>query len=267
MSENSSEEPAAKPVKKTEDNAGITWGPWAAVIMTVVIYIVAQLIGAELVSIYPALQHWSHEYATSWLNSSVIAQFFYVLFAEGLSLLILWLFIRWRKGSWRTLGLKRPKVLTDAAWALIGVAVYFPLYIVVVSVLSDAIKSLNLNQQQQLGFSQYTSGWPLVLVFLSLVVLPPIVEEIIFRGFLFSGLKKKLPVIIAALITSLVFASPHLLESTNGSALWIAGIDTFVLSLVLCWLREKTGRLYAGMGLHAIKNSIAFISLFLLHVH
>jgi hypothetical protein len=95
--------------------------------------------------------------------------------------------------------------------------------------------------------------------------LPPFAEEIMFRGFLFSGLKKKLPVIWAALFTSLLFAVPHLLESGSGGLLWIAGIDTFILSMVLCWLRQKTDRLYAGMGLHALKNFIAFATLYLLH--
>jgi hypothetical protein len=266
MSEDTSKLAVAKQ-KPALDNSGITWGPWAAVIMTIVIYLLAQLVGAELISIYPALQHWSHEYTANWINNSIVAQFFYVLFAESLSLVILGLFIRWRRGSWRALGLHRPKIFEDAAWALIGVAIYFPVYVVAISLLSDLIKGLNLNQQQQIGFSQTTTGWPLVLVFLSLVILPPLVEEIIFRGFLFSGLKKKLPIIWAVLITSLVFASPHLLESSGGGALWIAGIDTFILSLVLCWLRQKTGRLYAGMGLHALKNFVAFASLFLLHVH
>jgi membrane protease YdiL (CAAX protease family) len=93
------------------------------------------------------------------------------------------------------------------------------------------------------------------------------VEEILFRGFLYSGLKKSLPKIWAVLLTCTIFAAPHLLEGGSSGLLWVAGIDTFILSLVLIWLREKTGRLYASMGLHALKNFIAFASLFLLHAH
>ena len=45
-------------------------------------------------------------------------------------------------------------------------------------------------------------------------------------------------------------------------------IDTFILSLTLIWLREKTGRLYASMGLHGLKNFIAFIQLYpIIHFH
>ena len=108
---------SAKPEQDQSQNAGITWGSWAAVIMTIVIYLLAQFLGAEIISIYPALQHWSHQATLSWINNSIIAQFFYVLFAEGLSLLIMGAFIRWRKGSWRALGLKQPKIFQDMAWA------------------------------------------------------------------------------------------------------------------------------------------------------
>jgi membrane protease YdiL (CAAX protease family) len=48
--------------------------------------------------------------------------------------------------------------------------------------------------------------------------------------------------------------------------LYIAAIDTFTLSLILVYLREKTGGLWSSMGLHAIKNGIAFVSLFIVHV-
>jgi len=255
----------SKPSAETP-SSGITWGPWAAIIVVVLIFVLAQLFGFELTRIYPELHHWNLARTENWLNNSIIAQFVYVLLAEGLSVLALFGFIRWRKGSVQAIGLKRAK-WEDIAYALIGFAVYFVIYIVIVGVLTTFIKGLNVNQQQALGFSQSTTGWQLMLVLLSLVVLPPLVEEIMFRGFLYSGLKKALPAIWAIIVTSLIFASPHLLESGSGGLLWIAGIDTFVLSCVLCSLREKTGRLYAGMLVHGLKNFIAFASLFLLHVH
>ena len=72
---------------------------------------------------------------------------------------------------------------------------------------------------------------------------------------------------MSALATSALFATPHLFESGSGGLLWIAGLDTFVLSLVLCYLRERTGRLWAGVGVHMLKNSIAFVSLYYAAIH
>jgi membrane protease YdiL (CAAX protease family) len=63
-----------------------------------------------------------------------------------------------------------------------------------------------------------------------------------------------------------VFGLPHLAQGGDAGPLWIAFIDTFILSMVLVWLREQTGNLWAGIVLHAIKNGIAFVSLFILSV-
>ncbi len=253
-------------VKSLAVESGITWGPAAAIIVVVVLYVVVQIISAQVVELYPLMRHWSAAQTNNWINNSVAAQFVYVVLDEGLTVLLLVWFIRWRKGQLEAIGLTKPKA-RDPLYALLGFAIYFPVYIVAISVLSALIKGLNVNQQQAIGFSQTTTGPALILIFISLVLLPPLVEEILFRGFLFSGLKKAMPVVWAAVLTSLLFAAPHLLESTGGGALWVAGVDTLVLSLVLCWLRQKTGRLYAGMGLHALKNFIAFAALFLIHTH
>lgn len=242
---------------------GITWGAGQAISVAVVIYVVAQFIAIQVAAIYPALQGWSSAETKNWLANSVIAQFIYILLAEGITVISLVGFIRWRKGSLRALGLKRPKLLDDAALALVGLLLYVVAYIAAIKVFEKIFPGLNVNQEQAVGFTGAHGVEQLTLVFCSLVILPPLVEEFIFRGFLFSTLKKSLPLIWAVLLTSALFAAPHLLEATSGGALWIAGIDTFVLSLILCWLRQKTGRLYAGMGVHALKNGVAFFVLFI----
>lgn len=255
----------SKTVEQTPD--GVTWGAWSAIIVAVVIFLVAQIIAAQVIGLYPIFKHWSQMAAQDWLNNSVPGQFFYYLVAESLTVAGIIGFIRWRKGLLSAIGLKKPK-LEDIPYAFIGLIIYFPLLILVVYGVKAIFQGLNLGQQQAIGFSSTTTGWPLVLVFLSLVVMPPIAEEIMFRGFVYSGLKRNLPKIWAVLLTCAVFAFPHLLESTGGGPLWVAGVDTFVLSLTLIWLREKTGRLYAGMGLHALKNFIAFLQLYpIIHFH
>lgn len=256
---------ATKPAAEAETD--VTWGPWSAVIVAVVVFLAAEIIGTLLVSIYPFLKHWTGQQSTDWLNNSVNGQFFFYLMAEGLTVASILCYIHWRKGTFRAIGLRRPK-WEDIAYALIGLLIYLPILIIAVVILQQVFHGLNLNQQQAIGFSQSTTGWPLLLVFFSLVVFPPIAEEILFRGFVYSGLKKALPKVWAVLLTCAVFAFPHLLESTGGGPLWVAGIDTFVLSLTLIWLREQTGRLYAGMGLHALKNFIAFVQLYpIFHIH
>lgn len=242
----------------------VQWGPLAAILLVVLGYFAAQIVGGLLIAIYPALAHWSRAQTDSWISNSTVAQFIFVVLSEGILALVLYGFMRWRKVSLRAVGFRRPQ-WSDAGYAIMGFVVYFAAYLIAVNV-ATALTPLNVNQQQDVGFQHVSGGGALALTFVSLVVLPPLAEEFAFRGFLFSGLKKKMPVIAAALATSILFAAPHLLESDSGGLLWIAGVDTFLLSLVLCYLRQKTGRLWAGIGVHTLKNTLAFLTLFVLHL-
>ena len=76
-----------------------------------------------------------------------------------------------------------------------------------------------------------------------------------------------MPKIVAALITSIIFATAHLEFGEGAPLLWVAAIDTFVLSLALVYVRERTGRLWGSMGVHALKNTVAFVSIYIFHVH
>ena len=136
--------------------------------------------------------------------------------------------------------------------------------LIVTGLVSVLIPSINLDQQQQIGFDHATGLVSLTLVFVSLVILPPIVEEIMVRGFLFSGLRSKLGVLASALIASFLFATAHLQLGSGEPPLWIAAIDTFLLSMALIALRIRTGALWAGVLVHALKNGVAFAYLFVL---
>lgn len=240
--------------------------PVVAVVIVLIIYFASQIMGGLMLSIYPALRHWSGTQATSWVNNSVVAQFMYVVIAEGLTLLSLWAFLRHYKISLGDIGLKRAKG-EDILYALSGFALYFVTYAILLSVVMKLVPSLNVNQPQQLGFQNVSGLGQLVLTAISLVILPPLVEEILMRGFLYGSLRRSMPKIIAALVTSILFASAHLEFGEGAPLLWVAAIDTFVLSLVLVFLREQTGRLWASMGVHGLKNTIAFLSLYIFHVH
>jgi len=186
-----------------------------------------------------------------------------------LTLLILWFFLR-RRASFKALGFARGPVPSDVGKAILAGVVYFFLLWLALG-LAGYLFHTNIDQKQELGFDNISGTLNLTLTFISLVVLPPAVEELLFRGVLFGGLRTRMSFRATALITSVLFAVPHLLESGGGGLLWVAGIDTFILSLVLCYLREKTGNLWAGIILHTLKNAIAFAALYVvvptIHLH
>ena len=98
------------------------------------------------------------------------------------------------------------------------------------------------------------SGGEKIIAFLVLVVAAPIVEEIIFRGWLYGKLRARLNAVVSVLIVSVLFGIMHFQ--------WNVGVNVFALSVVLCILREITGTIYAGILTHMIKNGIAFYLLY-----
>ncbi len=254
------------PQDQRQPNVPLVPWPWGVgVAFIIVIFYASQFFGGMLVSIYPILKHWSHADAVSWLNNSVDAQFFFILAAEAFSIGAIYLFLKRYNLGFRIIGLRRPQ-WRDLLYGLGAVPVYYVIYLLTVGVVSHLVPSLNVNQSQDIGFTNVHGAAQLFVTFLSLVILPPLTEEIMVRGFLYSSLKKGLPSIAAVIVTSAIFASAHLQEGGAAGLLYIAALDTFVLSLVLIYLREKTGALWASMTLHAFKNGVAFLALFVLHV-
>jgi membrane protease YdiL (CAAX protease family) len=87
-----------------------------------------------------------------------------------------------------------------------------------------------------------------VLTVLSLVVLGPIVEEIVFRGLLFGALAPRLGVLAAALITALLFGAVH------GDPVLFPTLAAFGFIAALAY--AATGNLTVAIALHAINNSL-----------
>jgi len=146
--------------------------------------------------------------------------------------------------------LKAKDFLAGAKYLVIYYAFLLAIMIPLTLLLPDI-----MGQEQDIGFDTATTvPWELVLVFIALVVIAPLAEELLMRGLLFGRLREQLPFWPTALIVSAVFALAHWQFNVS--------IDTFILSMVLCFAREKTGTVYAGVLIHAVKNCVAFGLLF-----
>jgi uncharacterized protein len=227
--------------------------PWL-IFITILIFLVSEiLIAPLLIWLGSSIIHPGK--AIDFNNSDAI-QFLFLLISES-SLALLTIYIVKRRGfNLSIIGLGRRVKLRDIGWAALGfiaIAVLIAIASGVINFISPNLK----NQQQNVGFNNISSSSANALAFIALVFLPPLGEETLLRGYLFSGLRKFWRFWPAMLVTSLMFAAPHLLETSSG-LLWTAAVDTFLLSLVLCFLRERTGALYAGMLVHLLNNLIAF---------
>lgn len=233
-----------------------------SMLMTAVIFWAPQVILAVLLSIVAVAVSANMQTLSDWLGSTW-GNFSMSLLVYGLMPVIMWLFVRKLRTPWRDYGIRRVSTLQTLTYAACGIVIYYVTLVVALALASGA-GLIDMNQQQDIGFSRDTSGPLLILVFLGLVVLPALVEELLFRGFLFTRLRRILPFWWTTLIVSVVFGALHLQLGAGSSPLWSVMIDTAVLSVVLCYAREKTGSIWAGVLMHGLKNGVAFVALFLL---
>lgn len=142
------------------------------------------------------------------------------------------------------------------AYALAALPVYMVFSMFLHGLMTAVSSRYDPDQAQNVGFATGQDGFGLAMVFISLVVIPPIVEEVLFRGFVFKGFQKSFHPVLAAILTSVIFGLAH--------GQWNVGIDTFALSLALCYLAYKTNSLWPSVLLHSLKNLIAFILVFVI---
>lgn len=90
---------------------------------------------------------------------------------------------------------------------------------------------------------------------LSSVILAPVVEELLFRGVLFNRLNEKMSLILAMLISSLLFGLFHGL-----------GVAQFVFGLCMCVVYLKTRNIMVPIIIHIMNNLFAVIFADILHV-
>lgn len=195
----------------------------------------------------------SFESVNTALFNAVGAAIIYAL-AIALVLGLPWL-IRRNTTSKDELGLQRMPSWMDLVWAPAGMVAYLILTAVVTVISTQLLTFVDYSEVQETGFAQITTHLEYIVAFISLVVVAPFAEEVLFRGYLFGKLRKYMPLWGAILITSVLFAVVH--------GQWNVGLDVFALSIVLCLLRVYTGSLWASILLHMLKNGVAYYFLFI----
>lgn len=197
------------------------------------------------------------------IKNSAGIQFGVILLVEALAVAGVWIVVQfYDRNLFKVFGLVRPN--RRIFWQVVKTFLLylFVTWLTTVAV-SNVLPKIDVNMEQDIGFKG-ASGWQLLPVFLGLCVAVPIGEELMFRGLLFRGLKKYLQFLPAAVITSMLFGIAHL-EFIGGKPLnWAAAVDTTILSIFLIKVYERTGKITAPIMLHALKNSLAFVFLFVL---
>lgn len=163
----------------------------------------------------------------------------------------------WRKPEWKN----------DALFAIAACLISFPLVLFTGQLLELGIyavfHTLELPDQLAILFLKMTFGRPVAFLFaaLSIVLLAPLVEELLFRGFLQSYLRRYLSAPLAILLSSACFAAFHFSPDQGLGNIPILG-SLFILAYFLGFVYERRGSLTAPMIFHAAFNAVSTANLY-----
>jgi len=233
-------------------------GPARIILVAFGIFLLSQFVAVLLVE--AGLQLFNVG-AKDGIAQSAAAQFFYILLAEAAVIGSVYWVLRRRKLNLVAIGLGRRVAWRDIKWAVGGFLGFYGLLFAVTAILLLFVPGFDIEAPQDVGFNILATPLDQIIALVALVILPPLGEETLMRGYLYSGLRSRLRFWPALLITSLLFGAAHLSTGVSGP-LWAAAVDTFILSAVLVYLRERTGALYAPIMLHGLNNLVAFFAHF-----
>ena len=151
--------------------------------------------------------------------------------------LVEWLGLRWKE--W-------PQVFGIAPLGVLGMFVFG--VILHLTNYQELLEALGAAEEQDVVKMFREEGNLVVLGLISIaaVVIAPVCEEIVFRGYLYPAAKKHVGSTVAALFSALVFAGAH----GNIAAL----VPLFIFGLILVVVYEKTGSIWAPIAVHALFN-------------
>ncbi len=151
----------------------------------------------------------------------------------------------------RIFGLRWTRWRREIPLAILALLSVYPV-IILVQLTMQKIYGPNAAPQEILQFLTNSPGLKerLLLVFLA-VVIAPLAEETIFRGFIYGAVRQYFGRWPAILLSAAVFALIH----AHVPAL----LGLFILAVFLTLVYERTGSLWASIMLHSIFNAVTIV--------
>lgn len=112
-------------------------------------------------------------------------------------------------------------------------------------------------QNQMLLEKMFENNWMLPFLFIDIVILTPIIEELLFRHLIIHELGKKITYTVASILSTILFASVHVLGATSPFEIG----SYLIIGAGLAFVYVKSGmNLAVSITLHALNNLISFIA-------
>lgn len=164
------------------------------------------------------------------------------------------LYVSWRKGRGPILDYRIGVRWLDAPIGLVlGATAQYAAAIVYLPLFWFDLISTDQLEAPARQLTDRASGAGVVLLVLLVVIAPPIVEEIFFRGLVLRSLERRFGTTWAVVGSSAIFGAAHF-EPLQFPALFLFGLLAAVLA-------TRTGRLGPGMFAHLAFNAVTVVAL------
>lgn len=160
------------------------------------------------------------------------------------------LLLAYRRGfRLNSLGFVRPRTWRPAVLAWFGAILAGPTYVLIVSFLDRGQSALSFGTQASIDTRFGAFLQPGVLLWsISIVIVAPVVEEVIFRGLVFRALRTRWNFVPTLALTGLAFAAFHF-DAATLPPLMVTGA-------FFAYAYERTGSLWGAIVPHAGLNAL-----------
>src|SRR5690242_1695474 len=168
--------------------------------------------------------------------------------------------LKFREPFWQTIGWRKldsgiiPRSFAYAGLVFAGV---------VISFLVDAASNLHPPKGNLPIDAIYQDRLSAFLFLLMAVLLAPLVEETIFRSYIYPAIAKSWGVVVSVLITGALFGLLHGFQL--GGALWQIAL-LVIVGIIFTWIRATARTVMASYCMHVGYNSFLFVG-FLVSTH
>lgn len=180
-----------------------------------------------------------YSYAESYLKYAL-----YVQIAAAIISFFIYLFItRLRKQNiFKVCSFRDTETANLVISSILGISLVLP-----VSLLMNLVPFKDISIKTQESINSIVEGNSIFVVILALGIIAPFIEELIFRGLIFSELKRIMPIPAVILVQAFLFAIYH------GNL--YQTIYAFFLGIVLGYVLYKTGSIVAPILIHIFYNT------------
>jgi membrane protease YdiL (CAAX protease family) len=194
------------------------------------------------------------QYSQALEAENLLASFTFDLASAFAGLAVVGWYLQRYKVGIHALGIRWFNVGKALVYVLGGIIGFIILIVGVLTLISVLLPGFNPDEAQVNEFTKAASDpGTRRLSFIALVLIPPIIEEVVFRGFVFPAFARRWGVWAGAITSSILFGLAHL----QGNV----GVYTVVLGLLLCLMYVKLRSIVPGILLHMLNNYLAFLAI------